>query len=313
VESLARKYDSVENHGWYENLAPTVAELKQILRPQDLVIDYSGGTGILLDRLFRSVTDLNVACVIVDASPKFLRLALQKFEGDPRVAFRWLQYLNAEKRLQMLDEVLDASLLQRGVDVLCSTNAIHLYYDLGETLKSWHRVMKPGAQALVQSGNIRNPAAPAGTVVIDDTVQDLQLHAQRLVAQKSEYAIFRSALDNQPRMQRYDDLRKKYFLPIRPLSYYEQALTEAGFDKVAVRAERIEAHTADWFEFLSAYHEGVLGWAGGVEKIDGQVPTAETIKLRVRLLQHALTELFQGSKTFDACWTYLTYCVPAKE
>jgi hypothetical protein len=31
----------------------------------------------------------------------------------------------------------------------------------------------------------------------------------------------------------------------------------------------------DWFEFLSAYHEAVLGWVGGSVKIDGVAPGEE--------------------------------------
>ena len=46
-----------------------------------------------------------------------------------------------------------------GVDAISSTNAIHLYYDLEDTLRSWTRVLKPGASCFVQSGNIGNPAA----------------------------------------------------------------------------------------------------------------------------------------------------------
>jgi hypothetical protein len=30
------------------------------------------------------------------------------------------------------------------------------------------------------------------------------------------------------------------------------------------------SHLEDWFEFLSAYHEAVLGWVGGSVKVDGR-------------------------------------------
>src|SRR5688572_11088482 len=115
---LALKYDNVEHHGWYENLAPTVDVLAEALREGDLLVDYSGGTGILADRLLQRIGDRSVGIVIVDASPKFLRLALEKLGHDERVALRLMLYLKDRKRLQLLDEVLDPGSLGRKVDVL---------------------------------------------------------------------------------------------------------------------------------------------------------------------------------------------------
>ena len=74
--------------------------------------------------------DARAGVVIVDSSPKFLRVALEKFRDDPLVAFRLLRYRKDEKRLERLDEALGAPLLERGVDVIVSTNAVHLYPDL---------------------------------------------------------------------------------------------------------------------------------------------------------------------------------------
>src|SRR5262245_36519845 len=75
VETLARNYDTVERHGWYQNLDRTVAQLAGYLRDGQILIDYSGGTGILADRLLRVRPDLGAGVAIIDASPKFLRLA----------------------------------------------------------------------------------------------------------------------------------------------------------------------------------------------------------------------------------------------
>ena len=44
-------------------------------RTAAILIDYSGGTGILLDRLLLRIFDRQVGVVIVDSSPKFLRVA----------------------------------------------------------------------------------------------------------------------------------------------------------------------------------------------------------------------------------------------
>ena len=79
----------------------------------DVLIDYSGGTGILLDRLRLRVFDRQVGMVIVDSSPKFLRVALERFRGDERVAFRRLALPEGRERLQYVDEVLGAGVPRR--------------------------------------------------------------------------------------------------------------------------------------------------------------------------------------------------------
>src|SRR5438105_2771783 len=87
LESLALKYDTVQQHGWYHNLDSTVDELAAYLSPGALLVDYSGGTGILADRLLQRIGDRPAGIAIVDSSPKFLRLALDKFRDEPRLAF----------------------------------------------------------------------------------------------------------------------------------------------------------------------------------------------------------------------------------
>ena len=69
VDQFGLSYDDVGNHGWYKNLEPTIAQVLATLKPGDLLVDYSSGTGILtrrlLDRIGHEVGILNV-----DASPK---------------------------------------------------------------------------------------------------------------------------------------------------------------------------------------------------------------------------------------------------
>ena len=86
LEDLAMKYDTVEEHGWYDNLIPTVQTILDTHSPEDLILDYSGGTGILVDRLVRDPRP-SPNVLIVDSSPKFLRLALEKNKDIPRLGF----------------------------------------------------------------------------------------------------------------------------------------------------------------------------------------------------------------------------------
>lgn len=295
VESLALKYDTVENHGWYRNLDLTVAHVERFVRDGNILVDYSGGTGIFVDRLLRRIGDRKFGIVIVDASAKFLRLSLEKFREDPRVAFRLIRYLKDAKRLEFVDEVLPLK-----ADAIVSTNAIHLYYDLPETLQSWVRILKPGGRAFINSGNIRNPAAAPGEWIIDETVEAIHRKAMELCDER-----YREGLADEKRMQAYAALRRKYFLPVRPLDYYVQALRDAGFRTVEASEQTIEAKVNEWHDFLSVYHEGVLGWVGGVEKIEGRPPTDEAVRDRLALLKRSMEALFGGKETFQCCWTYL--------
>jgi ubiquinone/menaquinone biosynthesis C-methylase UbiE len=301
IEEFGLKYDTVENHGWYRNLDPTVEQLARELRDGDVLIDYSGGTGILLDRLLLRVFDRQLGVMIVDSSPKFLRVALDRFRTDERVAFRVLRYLKEEKRLQLLEEVADVT-----ADAITSTNAIHLYYDLEDTLRSWARVLKPGGRAYVNSGNIRNPAARENEWILDETVYVVHEVATGLVRTDPRYERYRDALDDEERLARHLAFRDRVFLAPRPLDHYLDTLRAAGFEIDGVDARRIEADVNEWFELLSAYHDAVLGWVGGTEKVDGAPPSAQAVEDRLALMRHSLDVIFGGRDTFQCCWTYIT-------
>ncbi|MGQ0536528.1 MAG: class I SAM-dependent methyltransferase [Methanobacteriota archaeon] len=312
LEDLAVKYDTVERHGWYSNLDPTVDALEGGLDPGDLVLDYSGGTGILIDRLVSRLGDRDVGVMNVDASPKFLRLSLEKFREDPRVAFRLIRYRKELGRLEYVDEVLPPALVARGFDWIVSTNAIHLYYDLAGTLSSWARVVAPGGTLHVQSGNIRRGQAHAqaqaqGTEavwIIDDTVEAVHDAAVEIALGDPAFGRFRAALADARRRAAYDAHRRKHFLPVRPIEAYVDAIETAGFRVRAVEHRAIPVKASDWYEFLAVYHDGILGWAGGSEKVEGRPPEADDVSARLALLRRAVDRVL--SARFEAEWTYIT-------
>lgn len=307
---LARKYDTVENHGWYSNLDRSVEQLAKVLGPRSILLDYSGGTGILASKLIQSMGDQAPHILIVDSSPRFLRLALEKFRDEPRLGFRLIRYLKPEKRLQLLDEVLEDSLRQRGVEAIASTNAIHLYYDLPDTLNAWREALAPGGRVFVQSGNIANPKQSADEWIIDDTVHAIHEAAIELVRRDERWESYRPVLDEGEKMAAYDKLRNKFFLPVRPLSFYTEALEAAGFVDQEVSSLRIEARVDDWYDFLSAYHEGVLGWVGGSRRVEGAEPSEAAVTDRLALIRSAMGRIFQGKALFPCRWTYLTGASP---
>ena len=304
LEELAMKYDTVEEHGWYDNLNPTVSQLAQRHGPEDIVMDYSGGTGILTARLKQSMGGNAPHALIVDSSPKFLRLALEKFKTDPRVAYRLIRYLKPERRLQFLQEVLEPPLWDRGLDAIVSTNAIHLYYQLEQTLSSWHAILRPTGCAYIQSGNIRNPDAPADSWIIDETVEHIHKASIEIVLETDGYQEFRPLLDNPTYMEAHDKLRAKYFLPVRDISHYTDAFKQSRLDPVSITMERIPALVSEWYEFLSVYHEGALGWIGGAMKITGKSSSPEVVERRKALMWESMQRIFEGRPHFDACWNY---------
>jgi SAM-dependent methyltransferase len=303
VDAFGLHYDTVENRGWYRNLDLTLDQLDGDLGDGDILVDYSGGTGILLERLRERIGERQVGMVIVDSSPKFLRIALDRFRSDERVAFRRLRYVKELSRLEYVDEVLPAGF---AADGLVSTNAIHLYDDLEDTLRAWARVLRPGARARINSGNIRNPRAAAGEWIIDDTVYAVHDAAAGIVRDDEAYAGYRPLLEDEARLDRYLEYRNRVFLAPRPLEHYVDALAAAGFEVAEVAERTIEAEVADWYEFLAAYADAVLGWVGGSQKVDGVAASEAAAGDRLRLLRRSLDAVFAGRSTFECCWTYIT-------
>ena len=304
IGELAEKYDTVEEHGWYDNLNPTVNQIAQHHGSDDIILDYSGGTGILTDRVFKALSSQAPHVLIADSSPKFLRLALEKCKTNPKVAFRLIKYFRRERRLQNLRECIDPSIWQRGLDAVVSTNAIHLYYGLEQTIADWFAILKPGGRIYVQSGNIRNPSSPQGSWIIDETVEHIHHAAIDIVQSRSEYANFRTVLGDKAYMDAHNKLRKKYFLPVRDLAYYEDIFTQGGFALEPTQTALITARVDDWYDFIAVYHEGALGWIGGAQKITGIEASEEIITIRKQVMREAMTVIFSGAEEFFASWTY---------
>jgi SAM-dependent methyltransferase len=306
IDDTALAYDHVDEHGWYSNLNPTVDEIAAAVRGGDIVLDYSGGTGILLDRLRLRIFERPIGWLLVDASAKFLRVALEKYRDDPRVGVRRLRFLPDQRRLETLDEVLGEQLLTRGVDVIVAANAIHLYPDLDQVAAAWVRALKPGGKVFINSGNLRNPRAAAGEWILDETVWVINDIAEGIVRSEPEYAKYRPVLDNAERMQAHAQQRDRVFLKPRPLEYYTAALSAAGLTVTGVREKTIVADVHEWFELMTAYHESVLGWVGGTKKLDGEPAAPEAVEDRLAIMRRAMETIFGGRSSFNACWTYIS-------
>lgn len=301
LDDFARGYDALASHGWYANLEPTVAELAALLHDGQIVLDYSAGTGILASRLLAK-TGPGFGVVNVDSSPKFLRLCLEKFRGEDRAAFRLIRYRKDLDRLQSLDEVVPE--LSDRADAIVSTNAVHLYYELPATFASWTRVLRPGGKVLVQSGNIPLPE-PDARRIIDATVDGVRRGAEEIVREEPRYTRYRAVLDDPVKRAEYELLHRKYFLPLRSLDHYRNALERAGIRVTSVEHRTIRVQAVEWAEFLQLYDEGILGWIGGAEKVEGRAPDPEALADRREVLRRSLERALEGARAFDAVWTYI--------
>ena len=306
ISEAGLAYDGVEKHGWYDNLNPSVAQLAAHLQDGDILVDYSGGTGILLDRLRLRMFGREVGTIVVDASAKFLRVAHEKYKDDPLFAARLLRFIKPEKRLQSLDEVLGPEMLERGVDAITAVNAIHLYPDLDEVAAAWVRALKPGGKVFINSGNLRNPNAKPGEWILDETVWVINDLAESLVRSDPQYAEYRAVLDDVERLEAHHKHRDRVFMQPRPLDFYTDALVRNGLTITDISQATIVADVEEWYELMTAYHEAVLGWVGGTKRIEGEDPSMEAVRDRLRIMRHALDTIFGSRDSFKACWTYIT-------
>ena len=167
-------------------------------------------------------------------------------------------------------------------------------------------MLPPGGRVRINSGNLRNPRAAENEWIIDETVYVVHEVATGLVRADPAYAAYRDVLDDEERMRSYLDWRDRVFLAPRPLDFYLEALRGAGFTVEDVSERTIEADVEEWYEFLAAYADAVLGWVGGSAKVDGAPATEEAARDRLALLHGALTTIFGGRPTFRCCWTYIT-------
>ena len=253
-------------------------------------------------RLYRAMQKQAPHVLIADSSPKFLRLSLEKFYTDKRVSFRLIRFLKEKKRLETLRESVDESIWSIGIDGIVSTNAIHLYYSLEQTLQSWKDILKTTGKLHVQSGNINNPDA-AGAWIIDETVEHIHKAALEIVASQSGFASLRKLTADKDYMAAHDRLRQKYFLPVRPLSLYTNRIEKAGFKIENTTWRAITAHVDEWYDFLVVYHEGVLGWVGGARKVTGKAASPHDVSLRKALMRLAMEVVFEGKDHFKVLRT----------
>jgi SAM-dependent methyltransferase len=215
-----------------------------------------------------------------------------------------MRYLKEEGRLQTIDESM-GGVYKELLDGIICTNAIHLYPNISETIKSWNDILVKGGKLLINSGNILNPLMDVESKLIDQTVEEISKISFDIVKSDPKYSKYLDLIDDFDYISNHDELRKKYFLPIRPIDFYTDELVNNGFKIVEVKTINIDAKVDEWFDFLKVYHEGVIGWIGGSKKITGVEPTEQEINDRIEIIKLSLNKMFNNQNNFKACWNYI--------
>lgn len=305
VDKAALDYDDAERAGIQTNLDPAIAQVLAAMDEGDLLVDYSCGTGVLTEKLLKAI-DHPVGVLSIDPSPRLLRVNLEKFKDDERIAFRLLDWDASERRLQWLSEALEQTLLDRGANVLTSTNAIHLYEDLQGTFKSWTNILKPRGLVVITSANVHNKNANDDVWILGDVVAKINEVVMDLVQGEPAFERYRAVLEDTDAMRRHRGVREKVFVPVREAETYLDALGDVGLHVVHLFDQTITIPIGQFAQALSAYHEGALSWIGGSRRVEGGGPSADAIRDRVFLIRYALEKLFPGQTTFPCSWTYIS-------
>lgn len=297
ITEFALGYDSVKNHSWYDNLNYLMNVSKELFTDNSLIMDYSCGTGIYSERL--NFYECNPNIIMMDASLKYLRLSYEKFKNNPKYFFR---LLDLKKGIE--ESLVDN--LEGKLDGIVSTNAIHLYPTIDETIKSWNALLKKGGKLLINSGNIDNPKMKTPTsFLIDQTVNQIFNLSIDIVKNNNAYTQYRSKISDNVYFEKYIQLKDRYFLPIRNIDYYTDSLYKNGFIIKEIKTIDIKANVKEWFDFLNVYDEGILGWIGGVQKVTGEIANLTDIQNRLDIMEEALNVIFNNQKDFNASWNYI--------
>ncbi|WP_169732948.1 class I SAM-dependent methyltransferase [Haloechinothrix halophila] len=305
VEESAMRYNKHGSNAFNKNWDPTIAQVLSVLDDEHIILDYSCGTGLFTERLFeyfsRPTRILNV-----DVSPKYLRVVADKFKLDDRVALRLQKRISENGQLQSLDDTIGEVLLNRGIDILTSANAVHLYPNLADTFASWNRVLRRGGLALVSTGDMSNPKKRQGDWRLHDTVEVVHTIAQEIVKTEPLFEKYRHLIDDDSLMLAYKEIRSRVYPPIKPIDLYLDELSDAGLEPLHHFEEWIEISTTELIDALVPYHDVVLGWIGGSEKVEGDPPTQEALRDRLFLMKYCATKLYMQRDRLRGPWTYIT-------
>lgn len=305
VDESAMRYDKHGANAFRRNWDPTVAQVLTVLDESKVLLDYSCGTGLFAESLLQHVTH-PARIINVDVSPKYLRLVADKFRHDDRVSLRLQKRVDTEGQFQCVDEVVGDVFLNRGIDILTSTNAVHLYPNIADTFQSWHRVLRRDGLALVSTGDMSNPKRPGSDWRLHDTVAAVSEFAREVVRTEARFEKYRHIIDDTAVMSAYEEMRRRVYPPIKPIDLYLDALSEAGLKPLHHFEGWIDISTAELTDALLPYHDVILGWIGGSQHVEGKLPSQGALRDRFFLIKYCVDKFYAAQHNFRCPWTYIT-------
>lgn len=305
IDESALKYDKHGTNVFATTWEPTIAQIISALDGGEVVIDYSSATGQFTKRLLKAIQN-PVRILNVDVSPRYLRIAVQRFQHDARVALRLLRRNANGQSFQRIEEVAGELVPHQGFDILTSTNAIHLYPNLPETLESWHRVLRPGGLVLVSTGDMSNSRRTISDWRLHDTVTTVNEIAQEVVKAEPLFEEYREKIEDDEVMRAYGKFTDRVYPAVKPVDLYLDALSDSGLKPLHFFEEPVNIEVGDLIDALTPYHDVILGWVGGSRKIEGTPPTEKALRDRLFLLRYCAERLYGTRKSFQCAWTYIT-------
>lgn len=310
IDEAALKYESHASNSFRRSWDPTLAQVFTALDENKVLVDYSCGTGIFSELLLKEIK-FPARIINVDVSPRYLRVALDKFRSNPNVALRLLKHLEVERKYQEVCDVLGDSLSKRGVDILTSTNSIHLYGDVRETLESWYRALRSNGRVLISSGDMggNGDSELSGSVSnwnLHGTVETVNEIAQQAIATVDKFAEYRDVANDSSIMTAYAEFRRKVYPATRSVDFYLDALSQAKLRPLHCYQSALSVSEKDLVDALLPYHSVVLGWVGGTRKIGGIEPSSEDVRNRTLLIEYCVREMCKKENDIRFPWTYIT-------
>lgn len=305
VDESALRYDKHASNVFGSTWDPVIAQVLSVLNRDRILLDYSCGTGQFTERILRHLEG-PARVLNVDVSPRYMRIAVDRFKYENRVALRLLNRDQDTGKFQSVENAIDGLIEEPGVDILTSTNAIHLYSHLSETLDSWSRVLRPDGIVAISTGDMSNSNRAGNNWSLHDTVGTVNELAQNIVRKDAAYAEYRSKIDDAATMAGYLSLRKHVYPEVKPIELYLDLLSDAELRPLYHFDRTIEVSMEDMLEALLPYHDVVLGWIGGSRKVEGHEPTEASVRDRISLIQRCVENIYAGHDHFRCAWTYIT-------
>ena len=271
-----------------------------------VLIDYSGGTGILLDRLQLRIFDRQVGVVIVDSSPKFLRVARRQV---PRRRARRLPP-------PPLPEGRAAAPVRRRGPRQRVRGAARRRAHLDERDPPVRRPRRDAARlgARASAGRarpdqLRQPPQPARTRERVDHRRD-RVRRPRGSGRAGSHGSPLRGVPFRARESRAPAARTSTGATACSSRRVRSTTTSTpcalpGSPSTTSRSGRSRRESRTGSSSSSAYADAVLGWVGGSAKVDGTPASEEAAADRLALLRRALDVIFGGRPSFRCCWTYI--------